>query len=205
MVCTKASGIVSVSVVLAGGGSPNFVAQSPVSHRICVLSADDNALSTKESVDERPFGLSGNSTIVADARDEYLHQFCVVWERGCTAFSTASPMMVVLTTFPLTRGSVDYDDIIGREIGCQGTGGVHDHNTRPMSPTSVASEHYRYFTGIASISINRPSGPREDAAKRSPGTPGRCSKAESGEPEVPPFPYTGFGPKWANSILQETT
>eukprot|EP00985_Skeletonema_marinoi_P023841 scaffold16107_cov147-Skeletonema_marinoi.AAC.1 len=25
------------------------------------------------------------------------------------------------------------------------------------------------------------------------GAPGRCSKAESGEPEVPPFPYTGFG------------
>jgi len=28
--------------------------------------------------------------IVADARDKYIHQFCVVWERGCTAFSTAS-------------------------------------------------------------------------------------------------------------------
>eukprot|EP00969_Alexandrium_andersonii_P275112 12158366-Alexandrium_andersonii.AAC.1 len=37
------------------------------------------------------------------------------------------------------------------------------------------------------------------------GAPERCSKAESGEPEVPPIPYTGFGPKWANSILQETT
>ena len=37
------------------------------------------------------------------------------------------------------------------------------------------------------------------------GAPERCSKAESGEPEVPPIPYTGFGPKWANSVLQETT
>ena len=27
------------------------------------------------------------------------------------------------------------------------------------------------------------------------GAPVRCSKAESGEPEVPPFPYTGFEPK----------
>eukprot|EP00985_Skeletonema_marinoi_P028185 scaffold24277_cov158-Skeletonema_marinoi.AAC.1 len=41
--------------------------------------------------------------------------------------------MVVLTSFPLTRGSVDYDDIIGQEIGRQGTGDVHDHNTRPVS------------------------------------------------------------------------
>eukprot|EP00984_Skeletonema_dohrnii_P007423 scaffold2695_cov110-Skeletonema_dohrnii-CCMP3373.AAC.10 len=31
-------------------------------------------------------------------------------------------------------------------------GGVHDHNTRPMSTTSVASEYFRYFTGIAIIS-----------------------------------------------------
>jgi hypothetical protein len=31
-------------------------------------------------------------------------------------------MMVVLTSFPLTRCSVDYDDIIGQEIGHQGTG-----------------------------------------------------------------------------------
>ena len=35
-------------------------------------------------------------------------------------------------------------------------GGVHDHNTRPMSTTSVASEYFRYFTGIASISLNKP-------------------------------------------------
>ena len=33
-------------------------------------------------------------------------------------------------------------------------GGVHDHNTRPMSTTSVASEYFRYFTGIAIISFN---------------------------------------------------
>ena len=33
-------------------------------------------------------------------------------------------------------------------------GGFHDHNTRPMSPTSVASEYFRYFTGIAIISFN---------------------------------------------------
>ncbi len=35
-------------------------------------------------------------------------------------------------------------------------GGVHDHNTRPMSTTSVASEYFRYFTGIAIISFNYP-------------------------------------------------
>ena len=35
-------------------------------------------------------------------------------------------------------------------------GGVHDHNTRPMSTTSVASEYFRYFTGIAIISFNMP-------------------------------------------------
>eukprot|EP00985_Skeletonema_marinoi_P018412 scaffold10286_cov120-Skeletonema_marinoi.AAC.3 len=64
--------------------------------------------------------------------------------------------MVVLTSFPLTRGSVDFDDIFGREIGRQGTGDVNDHHTRPMSPTSVASEHFRYFRGIASIFYAKP-------------------------------------------------
>eukprot|EP00984_Skeletonema_dohrnii_P011430 scaffold4566_cov61-Skeletonema_dohrnii-CCMP3373.AAC.1 len=65
-------------------------------------------------------------------------------------------MIVVLVFFPLTRGSTDGDGIIGREIGRQGTGGVHDHNTRPMSTTSVASEYFRYFTGIAIIFYNKP-------------------------------------------------
>eukprot|EP00984_Skeletonema_dohrnii_P014804 scaffold6293_cov78-Skeletonema_dohrnii-CCMP3373.AAC.2 len=65
-------------------------------------------------------------------------------------------MIVVLVFFPLPRGSDDGNGIIGREIGLQGTGGVHDHNTRPMSTTSVASEYFRYFTGIVSISINMP-------------------------------------------------
>ena len=35
-------------------------------------------------------------------------------------------------------------------------GGVQDHNTRPMSTTSVASEYFRYFTGIAIISSIMP-------------------------------------------------
>ena len=39
-----------------------------------------------------------------------------------TACAVMTTMMVVLTSFPLTRGSVDSDDIIGREIGRQGTG-----------------------------------------------------------------------------------
>eukprot|EP00985_Skeletonema_marinoi_P033983 scaffold42745_cov358-Skeletonema_marinoi.AAC.1 len=65
-------------------------------------------------------------------------------------------MIVVLVFFPLTRGSTDGDGIIGREIGRQGTDGVQDHNTRPMSTTSVASEYFRYFTGIASIFYAKP-------------------------------------------------
>eukprot|EP00985_Skeletonema_marinoi_P010389 scaffold4881_cov201-Skeletonema_marinoi.AAC.6 len=64
--------------------------------------------------------------------------------------------MVVLTSFPLTRDFADGYGIIGREIGRQGTGDVNDHHTRPMSPTSVASEHFRYFSGIASIFCNKP-------------------------------------------------
>jgi len=73
------------------------------------------------------------------------------------------------------RGSADSDGITGREIGHQGTdtssyvytidwcvvvalyiGGVHDHNTSPMSTTSVASEHFRYYSGIAIISFIMP-------------------------------------------------
>jgi hypothetical protein len=34
--------------------------------------------------------------------------------------------------------------------------GDDDCNTRPMSPISAASEHFRYFMGIASVSFNKP-------------------------------------------------
>jgi hypothetical protein len=34
--------------------------------------------------------------------------------------------------------------------------GVHDPNTRHMSTTSAASEHFRYFMGISIISFNMP-------------------------------------------------
>ena len=57
-------------------------------------------------------------------------------------------------------------------------GGVHDHNTRPMSTTSVASEYFRYFTGIASISFNMPfhsePAPKSWRKCNSPGE--RCSR-----------------------------
>ena len=35
-------------------------------------------------------------------------------------------------------------------------GGVHDPNTRHMSTTSAASEHFRYFMGVAITSLNTP-------------------------------------------------